>query len=187
VEVKSPRYSVPRYSAKARRLNPARVFVRLEKFEQAAIVRLLLSMGAEVFVLGTRRPRHTRCRSCGAAVPESQTTRQSPGLPDLLVYLKRPGGERKLDLLVIECKKFGTKLRPDQIRFKQFSERADVKHVVGTYDDVLRYLVATGYLPPQAVTPEMQIAHKGDSRHAPQIRIEPEGDQPEHQEGGRSR
>jgi hypothetical protein len=105
-----------------------------EKTEQAHIVQLLLRLNAAVFVLGTRRPRG-----------DYPGTRQTPGLPDLVAFLPstREQGTRQV---WIECKAVGGRLRSEQQDFKTLCESAGVAHIVGTFDDVIAWLSANGYV-----------------------------------------
>jgi hypothetical protein len=111
-----------------------------EKAEQAAIVRLLASLGAKVYVLGTRRP-----------AGDYQGTRQTPGLPDVLAFLplhaaRRGHFEQSRELLAIEVKAKGGRLRPEQVVFRELCQQASVAHVVGGLDAVIAWLTARGYL-----------------------------------------
>lgn len=105
-----------------------------EKTEQAHIVQLLVSIGAAVFVLGTRRP-----------AGDYQGTRQTPGIPDLVAFLPstREHGTRQV---WIECKAAGGRLRTAQQDFKALCECANVAHIVGTFDDVIAWLTAHAYV-----------------------------------------
>jgi hypothetical protein len=91
-------------------------------------------MGASVYTLGTRRPR-----------TDWPGTRQTPGLPDVLVFLKRPGHAGR-ELLAVECKRPGGRLSPDQAGFRDLCQLAGVLHVVGGLDAVLAVLTDRGYL-----------------------------------------
>jgi hypothetical protein len=115
---------------------------RLEKDEQHDTVRLLQMIGARVYVLGTRRPRGTRCPSCGTFVAAHPGTCQTPGLPDLVAFLPRP----PLNAVFIEQKRGGGRLSPDQEAFRQCCRSAGVAHLVGTRDDIVAALTHAGYL-----------------------------------------
>lgn len=115
-----------------------------ERHEQKAIVGLLTSLGAKVYVLGTTRKKG-----------DFQGTMMSPGLPDLLVFLpypkhyaEWPGTEplRARTLLVIECKAKKGRLRPEQAEFQEMCHKADVHHVVGGLDVVIAFLIAFGFI-----------------------------------------
>lgn len=106
---------------------------RLEKAEQADTIRLLSSMGAVVYVLGTRRRQGDYPGTC-----------QSPGLPDVLCFLREPGGLRRL--LMLELKAKGGKLRPEQQTFRELCQAAKIDHVVGTCNEVVGWLTLNGYL-----------------------------------------
>jgi hypothetical protein len=119
---------------------------RLEKFEQADGIKLLQSLGAKVYTLGTRRPRGTRCRQCGAFVAESQGTRQTPGLPD--VYAVLPGDrERTSRALWWEVKRAtGGRLSSAQEEFRDLCLASDTAHVDGSVDALIAWLTTNGYL-----------------------------------------
>ena len=110
-----------------------------EKQEQAAIVKLLRSLGASVYILGTRRPKG-----------DYQGTMQTPGIPDLYAVLPvRAGlpGHRQLGYaLWVEVT--APKGRPTeaQRQFKVESELACIDHLVGGVDTVVNWLTAGGWL-----------------------------------------
>ena len=104
-----------------------------ERDEQAHIVRLLRTLGAEVWALGT-----TRRRS------DYQGTNQTPGLPDVEAFMPAPDGGRVL--LVVEVKAPGGRLRPDQVRFRDCCRAAGIAHVTGGVDAVIAWLVDHDYL-----------------------------------------
>lgn len=108
-----------------------------EKTEQAHIVQLLRSIGADVWILGTRR-----------AKGDYQGTRQTPGLPDVLACLpwkgNISGGFRRM--VAIECKSATGRLRPAQEYFAACCQESDMLHVVGGLDAVIAKLVELGYL-----------------------------------------
>src|SRR5262245_25795347 len=108
--------------------------VPLEKTEQAAITKLLLTIGAAVYVIGTRRPHG-----------DHQGTRQTPGLPDLLAFLP-PDRNTMRECLAIECKRRGGRLSNAQKLFREHCLAANIGHVVGTCDDVIAWLKANRYL-----------------------------------------
>lgn len=97
-----------------------------EKIVQAQIVGLLRSLGAHVYILGTRRP-----------AGDYPGTRQTPGLPDLLAFLRGR-------LVCIEVKAAGGTLRTGQLLFQEDCRAAGVAHVCGGMDEVLGWLVAQG-------------------------------------------
>ena len=103
-----------------------------EKQVQSAIVKLLRSLGAKVYVLGHPSPNDGRT---------FRGTAQTPGLPDLLVYLGKG-----LDELTVEVKARGGKLRPAQVEFEYLRRNAGQDHLVGGVDEVVAWLTAHGYL-----------------------------------------
>ncbi len=123
--------------------------VQREKGEQQAIVKLLRSLGATVYVIGTRRRRG-----------DYQGTMMSPGLPDLEVFLPMQRGDemdlpygqwkssrpRPFRFLKIEVKAPGGRLRPEQRVYQELCAVASVDYVVGGLDDVIAWLIAHRYL-----------------------------------------
>ena len=125
----------------------ARAPRRLEKTEQADTVKLLQTIGAAVYVIGTRRPRGKPCATCGAFVPEHQGTCQTPGLPDLVAFLPGHGagaGERRI--LFVEQKARTGRYSPDQLMFRALVEQSPAAYIGGTLDDVVFWLEARGYV-----------------------------------------
>lgn len=130
-----------------------RATTRLEKFEQADGLRLLQSLGGRVFVSGTVRVRpNPSCPSC----LRNQSTRQTPGIPDVEVFLPPPRklilGPRRDRLLKWEVKRVRGKLSPEQARYRDLCELAGVAHVSGPLDALIGWLVAEGYLSPDQLT-----------------------------------
>lgn len=109
---------------------------RLEKHEQADIVRLLRSLGWAVYVLGTRR-----------RTGDYQGTMQSPGIPDLEAFSPPP----KRAMLKIEVKAKGGRLRPEQAVYQDLCRDADIAHLVGGVDEAVSWLIANGFLDAQNV------------------------------------
>ena len=106
-----------------------------ERAEQAAVVQLLHTLGATVFVLGTVRRRG-----------DHPGTMQTPGLPDLLVWLPARTGTSTWRLVFIECKAAGGRLRPEQRAFREHCGAAGVDHIVGTLGDIVTWLTEQTYL-----------------------------------------
>lgn len=121
-----------------------------EKAEQAGIVRLLESLQAHVYILGSRRAQ--RCRSCGA-VTTDQGTRQTPGLADLYAIL-RPPQYAPTDgvpaytpvALWIEVKAGDGQPSSEQRDFMARNASAGVAHLIGGVDVVIAFLVRHGWL-----------------------------------------
>lgn len=105
-----------------------------ERVVQRQIVHLLRSVGAQVWVLGTVRPRG-----------DTPGTRQTPGICDVVAFVPRAG------LLMVECKAKGGRLRPEQSHFRDCCLEHHVAHVVGGVDEVVAWLVAQGILRADAV------------------------------------
>jgi hypothetical protein len=104
-----------------------------EKREQQAIARFLTTIGAKVYTLGTRRP-----------IGDYPGTRQTPGLPDLLAFVPAGAASGAWQLLAIEVKAPGGRMRPDQQAFREYCELAGVPHVVGGINDVIAWLIEHG-------------------------------------------
>lgn len=127
--------------------------VQRERGEQAAIRHLLLSLGAKVYTLGTTRRRGD----------QHFGTMQSPGLPDLIAFLKFPPAASRLapiaeanalstrQLLFIEVKAAGGRMRSEQIEFRGLAIASDVAHVAGDADAVIAWLVEHGHMPASSV------------------------------------
>jgi hypothetical protein len=116
-----------------------------ERTEQGSIKNLLEQIGGVVKTLGTVRA--TCCGVCGSPNTDP-TTRQSPGLADLLVYLPPPRRHpaRGWTQVWIECKGRGGTLSIEQVAFRELNLRAGVAHVVGGVDEVIEYLTAGGWV-----------------------------------------
>lgn len=129
--------------------NPAarRIAPPLEKVEQAHIQQLLTGLGAEVYVLGTRRSRGKNCPNCGTFVPEHQGTRQTSGIGDLFVFMPpRPVAWTVRPIpLWIECKRVGGEMSPEQEKFKGLCQDSLLEHVDGTLDAVITWLIGHNY------------------------------------------
>jgi hypothetical protein len=116
-----------------------------ERTEQGSIKNLLEQVGAIVYTLGTVRA--TCCGICGSPSTDP-TTRQSPGLGDLVVYLPPPRRypARGWTQAWIECKGRRGTLSIEQVAFRELNLRAGVAHVVGGVDEVIEYLTAGGWV-----------------------------------------
>jgi hypothetical protein len=107
-----------------------------ERAVQSQIVQLLRSLGASVYVLGTRRPRG-----------DYQGTAQTPGIGDLFVILPEPKlADGSATGVWIECKATGGRLRPEQAEFQQHCRAARIPHIVGGVEEVLEFLVTGGWI-----------------------------------------
>lgn len=116
-----------------------------ERSEQGSIKNLLEQLGALVYTLGTVRA--TCCGVCGSPNTDP-TTRQTPGLADLVVYLPAPRRQpaRGWTMVWIECKGRRGTLSLEQVAFRELNLRAGVAHVVGGLDELLEYLTAGGWV-----------------------------------------
>lgn len=112
------------------RLKAGNKSVATEKQEQAAIIDLLRSIGASVYVLGTVRRKG-----------DHPGTMQTPGLPDLFAFIPY----QDVDIpLWIEVKRRGGKLSEPQREFHRQVGRSSMESIVGGVDDVLKYLQECG-------------------------------------------
>jgi len=130
------------------RTKPARV---PERIVQRQVVHLLRSVGGQVYVIGTTRPKGDR-----------PGTMQTPGIPDLYVLLPDAPWRTTPDSggfatagsksqtcahgLWVEVKATGGRLRPAQAEFARLCVQAGCPHVVGGVDAVLTYLQDHGYV-----------------------------------------
>ncbi len=124
-------------------MRAARVKPRLEKYEQADGVKLLRSLGAAVYVLGTTR-----------RAGDYQGTMQTPGIADIEAWMPvrvdtqngaAETGLRKL--LKWEVKRArGARLSPEQKAYAAHCHAAGVDYVCGDLTALMRWLVADGYL-----------------------------------------
>lgn len=119
-----------------------------EKVIQSQGVNLLRSLGAKVYVLGTKRRRG-----------DFQGTNQTPGIGDVYALLVRPPRCAKADTVVgplpralwWEAKAEGGRLRPEQIEFRNACQVCGVAHIIGGLDPLFAWLVNYGYLLPDNI------------------------------------
>lgn len=124
---------------------PRRRAIQHEKIEQTTGERLLDFIHAAIYRLGTRRPRGRKCSKCGEFVPEHQGTRQTPGLPDVLIFLKEPDNRRRL--LWWEAKRpGGGKESDDQSTFRELCAAAGIDHCLGDSEALTAWLIEHGYV-----------------------------------------
>jgi hypothetical protein len=138
------------------RATPRKPPVQREKIQQGFIVQLYETVGAKVYVLGTRRPGGSRCRKCGEFNPEHQGTCQTPGISDLIVFLPFPPGRDSFQqptkvLLFHEAKAKDAHGRMNEMSDEQRELRELVlascnEHVVGDLDAAIAFLLERGYL-----------------------------------------
>lgn len=104
-----------------------------EKVVQQQVVRLLQSIGAQVYVLGTVRPRGDYRGTC-----------QTAGVPDVWCFLPaHPTFTEQPDRvrgLWVECKAVGARRSEAQEYFRARCEASRVNYVCGGVDDVLAWL-----------------------------------------------
>lgn len=131
---------------------------RREKFEQADGIRLLRTLGAAIYESGTRRP-----------AGDYQGTRQTPGIPDVEVFLPARIVRRQVDgvmrdlaleprLLKWECKSATGRLSPAQQAYRACCLAAHVAHVAGDLTALIAWLVAEGYVRAEQLPHDRQPA-----------------------------
>jgi hypothetical protein len=108
-----------------------------ERDEQREIVKLLRTIGAAVYVLGTTRRKG-----------DHPGTMQTPGIPDIYAILPAPAYRplRRGMGVWIEVKAKGGRLRPEQAGFAAHCCAWDIPHVVGGLDAVIDFLVSGGWV-----------------------------------------
>ena len=118
---------------------------QLEKHIQFDIVKLLESLGAKVYRIGTKRKKG-----------DHQGTMQTAGIPDLLAFVptkistvnpRRVSSVRWKSSPVqlwIEVKRPGEEMSEEQAKFRNHALEADCAHVVGGVDEVVDWLRARG-------------------------------------------
>ena len=109
---------------------------QLEKEIQSDIVKLLGTVGAAVYKIGTTRKKG-----------DHQGTMQTPGIPDLLAFVPLPPSRRYPSNAVqlwIEVKRPEGKMHLVQIEFRMRALEAGCEHVVGGVPEVLDWLKARG-------------------------------------------
>lgn len=116
-----------------------------ERSEQHSICNLTEQLGGRVYVLGSTRA--TCCGVCGSPNTDP-TTRQTPGLADLAIYLPPPPRRSDLPwtLLWTECKGRGGTLSEEQLIFRQLNQAARVEHLVGGLDEFIAFLQPRGWV-----------------------------------------
>lgn len=119
-----------------------------EKVEQDHVVQLVERvLQGKVYVLGTKRPKGSKCPSCGTFVQEYQGTRQTPGVSDLLCFLPpRPGWPFHGRLVMVEAKSAEGRMSSEQVEYQAWCRRVGIDHVVGTYDAFIAWCLQERYL-----------------------------------------
>ena len=123
-----------------------------ERIVQRQVVHLLRSLGGEVWVLGTVRPRG-----------DTPGTRQTAGIGDLFCCLRGRA-------LWVEVKAAGGKLRPEQQQFRAAVLQTPCHHVVGGVDEVIAWLVGEGLLRADCV-PHYRLADEGAAK-SPRLAVQ---------------
>lgn len=140
--VKTPRQpSRGRARGGARPINP-----HLEKFQQHDGCKLLSSLGAAVYTIGTRRSKGKPCPKCKTFVPEDQGTRQTPGIFDVLAFLPARNGKPVVALWWDAKHADGGRVSPEQKEFAELCRLASQAHCIGPYDVLFAWLMEHEYL-----------------------------------------
>lgn len=115
--------------------SPPRKRRQPERAIQAQVVKLLRSIGADVWVLGTTRRRG-----------DYHGTMMTPGIPDVFAVL--PIRHRDMDRTAfwVEVKAPSGRRSPAQDRFAGLMAMTACAYVCGGLDDVIGYLVDHGYV-----------------------------------------
>ncbi len=115
---------------------------RLEKHEQQDGVKLLRSLGAAVYVLGTKRRKG-----------DYQGTNQTPGIADVEAWMPTKRSDQctpwmlSRQLLKWEVKRSrGAKTSVEQESYAALCTDAGVSYVCGDLSALMRWLVDAGYL-----------------------------------------
>jgi hypothetical protein len=123
-----------------------------EKVEQAHIVQLARAVGCFVAVIGTVR-RGSKCPTCGSWVQGHMGTQQTPGIPDLEIWLPARAsviaGQR--ELVKWETKASDGRLEPEQIAYRDLCAVSGVTWGFGTFADFEQFLVARGLVKPDNI------------------------------------
>jgi hypothetical protein len=123
--------------------------VPLEKVEQRNTVDLLTRIGAKVYEIG--RPRQQKCHACGAQ-SKDLGTRQTPGIPDLFVFLpigRSNGPIARPRYVWIEMKRQGateSDLTTEQKEFREFCRERSITRIDGAFDKVVDWLASHGFV-----------------------------------------
>lgn len=118
----------------------------LEKYQQHDGCKLLSSIGAAVYTIGTRRSRGKPCPKCKTFVPEDQGTRQTPGISDVLAFLPPKPGPSRVALWWEAKHADGGRVSPEQRDFAELCRLSSQAHCLGPVDELIAWLVTNGYL-----------------------------------------
>ena len=105
----------------------------LEKEIQADIVKLLKTVGAAVYKIGTKRKK-----------TDHQGTMQTTGIPDLVAFVKVLSPYPYTVQLWVEVKRPRAVMSAQQMTFHMHALEAGCEHVTGGVDEVLAWLKARG-------------------------------------------
>lgn len=118
----------------------------LEKFQQHEGCKLLSSLGAAIFVIGTRRSRGKPCPNCKTFVAEDQGTHQTEGIPDVFAILPARGGQPSIGLWWEAKHADGGRTSKAQQEFSRLCQVANIAHCRGPLNALFAWLIANGRL-----------------------------------------
>ena len=106
---------------------------QLEKEIQADIVKLLETVGAAVYKIGTTRKKG-----------DHQGTMQTPGIPDLVAFVRVPCSTPTVQVWIEVKRTTDSTMSDAQTTFRKHALEAYREHIVGGVDEVLSWLKARG-------------------------------------------
>lgn len=112
-----------------------------ESAVQRHIVATARTVGGEVWELGTKRSKRDF----------DMGTHQTPGVPDLIIFLPPVKPGVRWLLVFVEAKAKGGRMRTEQRRFRELCIFAQQHHVVGGLDEFIAFLIRHAYLKPENV------------------------------------
>ena len=101
-----------------------------------------------IYTLGSTRA--SRCGHCGEYSTD-MSTRQTPGLSDVLAFLRPPAAGQPSVGLWVEVKAERNRPSREQREFAAFCALAGWAHVTGGVTEVVRFLVIGGWVPAENV------------------------------------
>lgn len=127
-----------------------------EKVVQAQLIKLYVSVGAKPYVIGTTRKKPPKGIVLRTREEQREwySTRQTPGIADLLFVLPAPPREhapeaiRNTNRLAVwhEAKASDGRMSAEQKEFRELMLACGIAHVVGGYDAAIAFLMDRGYL-----------------------------------------
>jgi hypothetical protein len=132
-----------------------------EKVEQAHIVQLARTLGCTVMVLGTVR-RGSTCPQCGAWVGGHRGTQQTPGIPDLEVWLpaRAATNGHAQELVKWETKASDGAFSPEQLAYRALCAEGGVTWGCGTFANFEQFCAGRGLLSAKWIPHYRQLTAK---------------------------